>query len=641
MTIQSQFSSRRFLPIELLALFAIGCTDGPKDDPSTSETGTDEDAESGADTTGSVDPPDAAPDAPTLTLSTSAIKRFDFEWMPAAGADDHQLLERATPAAELVPIGGDITGMSASLVVPLHLRHEASYVLRACNAAGCTDSAAVDVTGSLAEAVGYFKASNTAAFDRLAQNPQSLALSRDGSTLAVASTEESSAASGIDGDQTDDSASQAGAVYVFVRNDMNEWSQQAYVKASNPGAEDGFGVSLALSADGSTLAVGAIGEDSNAPGIEGDQGDDPMYNAWYDSGAAYVFMRDETSQWSQQAYIKASNADHGDLFGASVALNSDGDTLAVGAIGESSSAAGVGGDETDESAPYAGAVYVFVRSGSDQWSQQAYIKASNATENSAGLFGLSVSLSTDGDTLAVGAYAESSNATGIDGDQADYSAPASGAAYVFARVGAEQWSQQAYIKASNTQTIDWFGEFVVLSGDGNTLAVAARLEDGSATGIDGGQNDESTEDAGAVYVFARSGTSQWSQQAYVKASNTAAEDHFGQSLALSGDGDLLVVTAPQEDGGALGVGGDDLDDSAEDAGAAYVFVRSDARQWSQRAYIKAPNTEIADYFGTSVALSGDGRTMAVGAERDDGSSVGVGGNELDESAHGSGAVFLY
>ena len=99
-----------------------------------------------------------------------------------------------------------------------------------------------------------------------------------------------------------------------------------YFKASNTGADDLFGHSIALSADGNTLAVGAVYEDSAATGIGGNQAD----NSAIDSGAVYVFTR-AGSSWSQQAYFKASNTDAGDGFGDSLALPSDASTLAVGA----------------------------------------------------------------------------------------------------------------------------------------------------------------------------------------------------------------------------------------------------------------------------------------------------------------------
>ncbi|MCW9036977.1 MAG: FG-GAP repeat protein, partial [Altibacter sp.] len=168
-------------------------------------------------------------------------------------------------------------------------------------------------------------------------------------------------------------------------------------------------------------------------------------------------------------YIKASNTDISDTFGGYVALSGDGLTLAVGAVGEDSNATGINGDESNNDAGNSGAVYVYVKSGG-VWAQQAYIKASNA--EAIDIFGRSLALDFTGDTLAVGASAEDSNATGIGGSQADNSADNTGAVYVFSRSGTT-WTQQEYIKASNAETYDEFGTSLDLSDDGNTLVVGA------------------------------------------------------------------------------------------------------------------------------------------------------------------------
>jgi hypothetical protein len=181
-----------------------------------------------------------------------------------------------------------------------------------------------------------------------------VALSGDGSILAVGAVGEDSNATGVNGTQVNNSASAAGAVYVFTRTGST-WAQQAYVKASNTGAFDSFGTGVALSADVSILAVGASGEDSDATGVNGTQVDDSASAA----GAVYVFTR-TGSTWAQQAYVKASNTGADDYFGSRVALNADGSTLAVGASGEASNATGVNGNQADNSATRAGAVYVYV-----------------------------------------------------------------------------------------------------------------------------------------------------------------------------------------------------------------------------------------------------------------------------------------
>ena len=166
------------------------------------------------------------------------------------------------------------------------------------------------------------------------------------------------------------------------------------------------------------VRVGAAGEDSRAVGVDGDSTD----NSTWDSGAAYVFS-EGPSGWAQEAYLKASNPDPGDQFGFAVAI--DVDTAVVSTRFEASAAQGVDGDQSDDSAPNAGAVYVFVRE-NGAWSQQAYLKASNAEAEDR--FGFAVAL--EGDTLVVGAIDESSGATTVDGDQSDNSVEAAGAVYV-------------------------------------------------------------------------------------------------------------------------------------------------------------------------------------------------------------------
>jgi hypothetical protein len=390
------------------------------------------------------------------------------------------------------------------------------------------------------------------------------------------------------------------------------------LKASNTGAYDRFGSSVSVSGD--TLAVGAPWEASASQGVGGNQTDDSAP----ESGAVYVFRRTGTT-WEQEAYVKASNTDASDLFGISVALA--GDTLAVGAPQEASASQGVGGNQADDGAPYSGAVYVFRRTGT-VWKQEAYVKASNT--GAYDYFGWGVALA--GDTLAVGAFQEASASQGVGGNQADESAPSSGAVYVFRRTGTA-WEQEAYVKASNTGAYDWFGYSVALAGD--TLAVGAYYEASASQGVGGNQADDSAPESGAVYVFRRTGTI-WEQEAYVKASNTGAGDHFGVSVALA-DG-TLAVGALDEASASSGVGGNQADDGAPWSGAVYVFRRM-GTVWEQEAYVKASNTGTGDAFGGSVALAGD--TLAVGAWGEASASQGVGGNQADDSAPFSGAVHIF
>ncbi|HET9625958.1 MAG TPA: FG-GAP repeat protein [Kofleriaceae bacterium] len=295
-------------------------------------------------------------------------------------------------------------------------------------------------------------------------------MSGDGKTLAVGADGEDGSATGING-TPDAAADGAGAAYVFTLSG-GAWTQQAYVKASNTGAGDSFGHSVALSNDGATLAVGAFHE---ASGLADNQGD----NSASAAGAAYVFAL-AGGAWSQQAYVKADSPQMSDLFGTSVSLSADGATLAVGA---------------EEALIGKGEAFVFARTG-DAWSQSAALKPSNA----GGLFGNAIALSADGTRVAVGAFGESSSATGVGGDPGNTTARFAGATYVFVNA-AKAWSQQSYVKAFNTDPADFFGSSVSLSSDGSLLAVGAQLESSKATGIGGNQGDNSANDSGAVYVY--------------------------------------------------------------------------------------------------------------------------------------------
>ena len=570
----------------------------------------------------------AAPSAPTLGLAFG-VKELQFTWSAVSGATFYRLLENPDGGASFNQVATNITALSYNHTIPVHRRVNASYVLAACNAGGCTPSVALTLDSSLTQAIGYVKASNTEADDLFGF---SVALSGDGNTLAVGAANEDSGTTGINS-SPDESASKAGAVYVYARS-AGAWIQQAYVKASNAGAGDTFGTSVALSSDGNTLAVGAPSEASGSTGIDSTPNESAAQ-----SGAVYVYKR-TAGNWSQQAYVKASNTGTNDHFGTSVALSGDGNTLAVGAFGEASGTTGI--DTTpNEAAPFAGAVYVYVRSGSS-WSQQAYVKASNT--DFFDLFGTSVALNGDGSTLAVGAVNEASSSTGIESTP-NNSAPGAGAVYVYTRIGTT-WSQQAYVKASNTAQGDNFGNSVALSSDGNTLAVGAPAQP---------TPDASPGGAGAAYVYTRT-SGIWSQQALVTASNpqagdlVEAGDNFGGSVALSGDGNTLAVGAQFEDSGRTGVTPGSVDEAtsgnaAHDSGAVYVYKRT-AGTWSQQAYVKASNTGADDTFGNSVALSNDGNTLAVGAQLEDGGGTGIGSstdmvNLTDDSTNNAGAVYLY
>ncbi|WP_425269987.1 FG-GAP repeat protein [Leptospira mtsangambouensis] len=421
-----------------------------------------------------------------------------------------------------------------------------------------------------------------------------------------------------------------------IQTPIKLWESQAYLKASNAEPSDGFGTAVAISGD--TIVVGAIGEASNETTITNGEGASSNNDNGL-SGAAYVFQR-TGSIWSQQAYIKASNSDPGDQFGVSVAI--DGDTIAVGANLEQSNQTTITNGPTasgDNSATGAGAVYVFKRSGST-WAQEAYLKPSNA--ESTDQFGFPVAIS--GDTIVVGTYLEDSNQTTItNGPTASInnSSTSSGAIYVFRRSGST-WSQEAYIKPSNSEAQDSFGISVAISGD--TIVAGANQEDSNQTTITNGgiaSSNNGATSSGAAYVFQRTGST-WVEQAYLKAPNANPTDKFGEDVAISKD--TIVVGAFAEASSQITITNGQTassDNSATNAGAAYVFKRTGST-WIHEAYLKAPNAKADEYFGESLAIEGD--TIVVGAGfEDSGQRIVTNGQtiSIDNSAPRSGAVFVY
>ena len=221
-------------------------------------------------------------------------------------------------------------------------------------------------------------------------------------------------------------------------------------------------------------------------------------------------------------------------------------------------------------------------------SQQAKLQASDAATND--YFGYSVSSSSDGNRIIVGAYLE------------DVGGSASGAAYIFTRSGTT-WSQEQKIYATDRAGSDYFGWSVDISADGTYAIVGARLEDAGGT------------DAGAAYIFSRSGTT-WTQEAKIIASNAGASDYFGYAVSIDSDGNTAIVGAPNEDTG----GGD--------AGSAYIFTRS-GTTWSQEAKIVASDDQASDKFGEDVSISNDGNTAVVGAPNE------------DTTASNAGSVYIF
>lgn len=382
----------------------------------------------------------------------------------------------------------------------------------------------------------------------------------------------------------------ANAVYPLTIDPT--FNQEFQLTAHNAASSSQFGFDVALSGD--TAVVGAPVTPSPT-------------NQTVFVGGAYVFVR-ENGNWVEQAYLTLPEAASLELVGTAVDI--DGDTIVVTSSREDSGASGINGDQTDNSAIDSGAAYVFGRTGTN-WTMQAYLKPSNT--GAGDQFGISAAIS--GETIVVGAHFEDSSAFGIDGNGADNSAADSGAAYVFVR-SSGVWSQEAYLKASNTDANDWFGTNVEIDGD--SIIVGATVESAGSVGINGDGADNSVGGAGAAYVFVRNG-SVWTQQAYLKAHNASyrnpsgafSNGQFGRGVSIHGD--LAVVGAYRENSAGQGVNPNGFTSglSGENSGAAYIFGRTGSN-WIEQAYIKAFDNAADLRFGNSVAVHGNRVVVGTG-----------------------------
>jgi hypothetical protein len=329
--------------------------------------------------------------------------------------------------------------------------------------------------------------------------------------------------------------SNAGSVYVFQKDQggTDNWGQIKKIVASDRGATDYFGYSVAIAGD--YIVVGAHKEAQDASGG----------TTLSDAGSAYVFQKDTggTDNWGQIKKIVASDRAADDFFGYSVAIA--GDYIVVGAYQEDEDASGA------NTLSVAGSAYVFQKDtgGTDNWGQIKKIVAS--VRAGYDKFGHSVAIA--GDYIVVGAYLEDEDASGGN------TLSNTGSAYVFKKDqgGTNNWGQLQKIVASDRATNDFFGYSVAIAGD--YIVVGAPNEDEDASGAN------YVSYAGSAYVFKKDqgGTDNWGQLQKIVASDRAADDYFGRSVAIAGD--YIVVGVFMEDEDASG------GNTMSNAGSAYVF----------------------------------------------------------------------
>lgn len=552
-----------------------------------------------------------------VTASLASIKQLTLAWPSQTWAGTARVLEDPDgagplPEAELAQVPAAAGQATVEIFLPVAVN--ARYRVALCSGGDCAFSEPLALNGRLEAAMGFIKAEQVvqgAAFGH------AVALSRNGRVLAVGALYETLDATSGQG------APETGVVHVYEKSTAGGWAFRTRVLALFPDDSDRFGQALALSADGSVLAVGS--PESDAVGTI----DGGANNAGNQTGGVYVYRR-QANTWQASAFVQGSGAINGDNFGWSVDLSDDGRTLAVGATQTSSLTLNPRG--TDD-----GRAFVFQEQ-NGLWTEQASLRSDNpGTRNR---FGRSVALTADGNTLVVGAPGDASAGIGVfPAPLTDTSSPFTGAAHVFQRTGAV-WARTAFVKGANNTGAPQFGDAVDISADGQTLLVGASRADLDRSGMFGNVLSNS----GAAYVYAASAGS-WVQTAMLRAPVPANDDFFGETVSLSGDGGTAAVGARLQDEAGLGVGHTGPGLRLSDFGAAYAFTLN-GTGWGPAVVLKPsdPINVAGSWHGRSVALSGDGRTLAVGANNHDGDGSGIQSDPTrgqNMTTLSSGAVYLY
>lgn len=405
---------------------------------------------------------------------------------------------------------------------------------------------------------------------------------------------------------------------------VGELQKLTFPDAAAVGKAYGFGTSVALSADGTYLVVGAPGVEKNGLTNQGQacvfvrQGasyvhqatlnmDDTEGNVQWGwavaidasgtrcavtsklanelygaEGQCQVFVRSNTT-WSPEFKITPPvNTTTGVMesyidFGHAVTMNAAGDTLAV--------AAPRGNHPTGTSViDDAGYVYMYTRTGATWALQQRLMSTAQVASDQ---FGYDVDLSDDGNTLAVGnIYREPSGLTDT------------GSGAIFTR-SAGVWTFKSEVFAPGAANTDWMGVSCAISGDGKYAIFGAVYD------------DEGTSNAGAVHVFFFNGTT-WGHQAKLICSSPLSNSMFGASCSINTAGDKILVGASADtSSGSFG------------SGKAFLFKRT-GTTWAQSNALSASVVKNNAAYGGAVDMSSDGNYAAVGASTDSNTSAATG-----------------
>jgi len=518
------------------------------------------------------------PGTPHVTVGAD-IKQLLFDWDDVTGAAYYRLLVQVGTSA-FKPVIDNIPASTtqARLSIAVHLQNWANtrYVVAACNTSGCTKSAAVLPKNLMLDSIGYLKASNTDPGDAFGH---SLVLSDDGATLAVVAEAEDSNASGVNGNQADNSSESSGAVYVFHRASSG-WRQEAYLKAGVNVPRQFFGSTrnsllgraLAINANGTLLAVGTPEQGGVAGSLLG--------------GVVYIYQKSTSGSWSLVQTLASPNEI---VFGSSVDMSLDGRTLKVDSGGGefthiyvrpgatwqlSATLTPLSEDVCDTTRlsgdgntlvsacearelPHPVHVETRKRSG-NTWTQVSDMPLSSNLGVPAGL-----ALDFDASTMAL-------QERDLQGQ------PPTTTVGVFRWTGAT-WAHQSEIPftlefGSDGEDAFFFGATLGFNRAGNLLAISDAVAKESGSGVSPASMPGPTI-RGAVYLWQRDARNPatWTMRSVVKSPNPDFMDGFGTSIALCGTGSTLAFSSEGEDSKAKGIDGDRRDPTAREAGAAYLY----------------------------------------------------------------------
>lgn len=348
-----------------------------------------------------------------------------------------------------------------------------------------------------------------------------------------------------------DNGATSGSAYVFTKESNGSYTQSQKLLASDGAAQDYFGRSLTISSDSSVIVVGAYRDDDIGA----------------DSGSAYVFTKQSNGSYTESQKLLASDGAAQDYFGYAVSINSDGTVIVVGAYYD------------DDNGKNSGSAYVFTKQTNGSYVQSQKLTANDGVTND--YFGFSVAVSSDSSVIIVGAY-------GVDDNGSD-----SGSVYVFTVQPDGSYVQSQKLTADDGAAGDYFGISLSISGDGSVVVVGAYGD------------DDIGNDSGSVYVFTKQSDGDYAQSQKLTTLDGAAGDYFSRSVAISSDGSVITAGAYNDD------------DKGSNSGSAYVFTKQSDGIYVQSQKLLASDGAAQDYFGYSVSISSDGSIIVVGAYGDD------------------------